>query len=69
MEAAYCANLPSLHEMQAEPVLEWNWPATQFVQAVAGEVAYWPLAHTSHEAALYVVVIWPCGHGVQLTPP
>jgi hypothetical protein len=65
MAAAVAANVPSLHEVHAEPVVAWYWPTAQSVHAVAPEAAKRPLAHGLHFAALYVVLMEPCLHAVH----
>jgi len=60
------ANLPSLQDAQAAPVVAWNCPTAHSVHAVAGAVEYWPFEHVVHDCALYVVLIWPCGQATQV---
>jgi hypothetical protein len=69
MAAAVAANVPSLHEVHAEPVVAWYWPTAQSVHTVAPELAKRPLAQVLQDSALYVVVMEPCGHTLQLRPP
>ena len=69
MAAANWLYCPSLHGVQASPVLAWYWPIAQSVHDVAGATAYWPLPHSVQLSALNESLNCPCGHASQLTPP
>jgi hypothetical protein len=52
MAPAAAEKLPLLQEVQASPVVAWNWPAAQSVHTVAGLTAKRPLSQISQETAL-----------------
>jgi hypothetical protein len=54
--------------VHAAPELAWYLPTGQFAHAVRSRFVNCPAAQAWHEAALYVVVIWPCGHSVHSCP-
>lgn len=60
------ANLPFLHDLHANPDLEWNLPIGQSVHSVDGATANWPESHGKQFTALYVVLMRPLGHCWQI---
>jgi hypothetical protein len=52
--------------VHTSPVVAWNLPTAQAVQAAAPEAAKRPLAQVSHDSALYAVLTEPCGQAWQV---
>jgi hypothetical protein len=61
--------LPVAHEWHVAPVLAWNLPTLQSVQAAEPMPACWPVTQLSQLAALYVAVYLPASHPLQPAVP